>query len=147
LETLFLLDARSAPDLLGRLLELAGNLLAAAFIQMPILGFGRIALPDEVKALSGQVFALSAVFGLARSTARRRRAPQRARSAAWTLLVTAATGIIALQILIRLDSAGAWRILDVLSLAGLAAAAVLALLFLAALILPGRHGGSRKQGY
>jgi hypothetical protein len=115
-------------------------LLAAAFIQMPVLGYGRIPLPDAVKTLSGQAFALSAVFGLAFGPARRLPGVRLDRNAGLPFLVTSAAGIISLQVLIRIDLPAAKRACDILSFIGLAAAAILVIVFAAAALMPRRAG-------
>jgi hypothetical protein len=112
-------------------------ILGLLFIQMPILGFGKVPLPEAVKTLSGHGFALSVTFGMARGPARRWLKPDPARTAWIPFLVIGLSGAAVLQALIHWRTAFAHAALDALSCIGFLAAAVLAIIGLASILLEG----------
>lgn len=113
-------------------------LLCLTFLQMPVVGWGKVPLPETVKALSGQVFAFSAVLGLALAPVRRWLRPRPKQNAAGPVLIIAVVGVAVLQALIGIDAQAAATILDVLCLAGLGAAAGCLAAFIAAAFVPRR---------
>jgi hypothetical protein len=113
-------------------------LLCIAFLQMPVAGWGEVPLPATVKALSGQVFAFSAVLGLALAPVRRWIEPQPTKNATGPVLIIAVIGVAILQALIGIDAPATAAALDTLCLAGLAAAAGWLAAFIAAVAVPRR---------
>lgn len=129
-------------------------LLTVFFLQMPVCGFGEIALAPAGKIASGQLFALGAVFGLAACPAKRwLKAGSRAGKGPFIpFLVAAGAGIAVLQIVFFAGTPICNTIVDILSLVGLAAAGLLAPFTLAAVLLPRREKTEsshreRKSGY
>jgi hypothetical protein len=113
-------------------------LLSVAFLQMPVMGWGKIPLPETIKALSGQVFAFSAVLGLALAPVRRRLRTRPTKNAAGPILIISVIGIAILQALIGTEVPAAAATLDALCLIGLAAAAGCTAAFVAAAVIPKR---------
>ncbi len=100
-------------------------LLIAAFLQMPALGYGRVPLPETMKTLSGQLFALSILFFLSLNTTRRLFKRPSEKSVTSAFLFIAVAGILVLQVLIRIESDMVYRLLDLLCLLGLGSGAAL----------------------
>lgn len=73
------------------------------FLQMPLLGYGEIPLPDRLKMISGQVFAQICILGLSLHPARKWRRPSE-KSMTWPFLITSGAGIGVLQLLGTADS-------------------------------------------
>jgi hypothetical protein len=100
----------------------------ALFLQMPVLGYGEVPLPDRVKMISGQAFALVCILALSLNPARKWRRPNE-RSMTWPFLITSGAGIGVLQGL-----GGA----DYLCLIGLCASLLLWLLTMVSLFVKPR---------
>ncbi len=122
--------------------------LVFAIIQMPVVGYSEMELPDPLKCLSGQLFSLSAVYLLAINTVRRLFRKRSDKSAGSVFLLITAVGIGALQALILLESEKAYQILDHLCLAGLAACVLLSVWMLLAFLFAfrrKRRGGNEGR--
>jgi len=114
-------------------------LLGIFFFQMPALGYGEVPLPETVKALSGQLFALSAVFGLVLCPARRWLKRDRKRNAWGPFMAIGAAGVLLLQGLLSWNTGLAHASLDVLSITGFFIALILAIICLVAIgVTPGQ---------
>ncbi len=92
---------------------------------MPALGYGRVPLPETMKTLSGQLFALSILFFLSLNTTRRLFKRPSEKSVTSAFLFIAVAGILVLQVLIRIESDMVYRLLDLLCLLGLGSGAAL----------------------
>ena len=122
-------------------------LLTLFFLQMPVFGWGKIALPEAGKALSGQLFALGALYGLSACPTKRwlRGKGGTSKVPLVPFLIIASAGIGALQILLAVKKPLAVAILDYLSLVGMTAALLLAPVTLLAVFLPGRKSTSFEE--
>ncbi len=112
-------------------------LLGIMVCQMPVLGYGEVPLAPWLKTVSGQAFALSIVWLLSLRPARRWLKRREDKSVFLPFLITGAIGIVLLRIGVYSESMVERSVLDALSLIGLVTAALLSLLTLLAIFLPG----------